>query len=247
MFNSNLSEKSQLKEWFQVLEVEVNSRCNLRCSYCPQRDELFQPLEKLMPVALFQRIIDMAESIQFAGRLSFHHYNEPLLRYDLECLVKYARRQLPLAFLELYTNGTLLDNQRYEKLLFSGVDRFFITNHNYLSIPQRSFQKIKLPGDFYLSGRGGIIDQTDNSWEVPCYAPTEMLIVRHNGDVVLCHEDALSHSKMGNLETDSIEQIWFSERFKNIRRDLKYGKRSKVGGICTLCDNRLHLLPDTAI
>lgn len=240
-------EQVKKAKWFQVLEIEVNTKCNLKCSYCPQSKASFRKPEARMPVDLFDHILDMVSQIDFSGRLSFHHYNEPLLRKDLSQLVEKARDKLPKAFIALYTNGILLNDKRYHSLLTAGVDHFFISNHENKKIIQRDYQEVRSPGDFVLSGRAGIIGSLQESSTAACYAPSEMMIVRQNGDVVLCHEDATSKHVMGNLSQQTLEEVWFGELFLEYRQLLENGERRKAGGICELCDNFLHPLPDTGI
>jgi len=189
----------------------------------------------------------MVSNIGFSGRLSFHHYNEPMLRRDLHKLVKRARIKLPNAFIVLYTNGTLLSDKRYKQLLEAGIDQFFVSNHKKINIAHRAYQEVRVPGDFVLSGRAGIVNALKQSSKTPCFAPSEMMIVRYNGDVVLCHEDANSKQIMGNLAEQSLEEVWFSSEFLKYRALLENGERFRAQGICTLCDNFLHPLPDTSI
>lgn len=231
---------------FQVVEIEVNTRCNLRCPYCPQSYEWFRRPESRMDDALFGSIIGQLAEVQFAGRLSFHLYNEPLLRKDLTRLVAWARESLPLAWLVLYTNGDLLDHARHHALLDAGIDRFLVTRHRGAPLPERAFQEVRFPGEFMLSNRGGLMAGS-GSRPLPCHAPMEMLMIRCDGSVVLCHEDAAKQEVIGDARKQSLEEIWTSERLDAYRRALEAGNRSGAAGICANCNNRLHPLPDTSI
>ncbi len=232
---------------FQVVEIEVNSHCNLRCSYCPRSHDRFRAPEHLMDTDLFRHIIAQLAEFSFAGRLSFHMYNEPLLRRDLKDLVKYARHRLPHAWLVLYTNGDLLDSQRYLELLEAGMDHFLVTQHRGGTMPVRPFQVVRYPGEFMLSNRGGLMKSSMPSLSLRCFAPSEMLMIRHHGAVVLCHEDAGDQAIMGHVDRQTLRDIWFSNTFKFYRRALEAGDRAGASSICSTCDNRLHPLPDTAI
>ena len=74
-----------------------------------------------------------------------------------------------------------------------------------------------------------------------------MLMVRYDGKVVLCHEDATSSTIMGDTNKQSLKSIWLSSSFKQYREKLITGDRLSAGSLCSKCDNRLHPLPDTAI
>ena len=81
--------------WFRFVEVEVNSRCNRKCQYCPNFILPEPDVPKLMSDAVFERLLAELQRIDYAGRLSYHLFSEPLLRRDLERLVKSASAALP--------------------------------------------------------------------------------------------------------------------------------------------------------
>ncbi len=234
------------RRWFQVVEIEINHRCNLRCSYCPQSLDWFRQPEHRMEFTLFRHIIAQLSELDFAGRLSFHMYNEPLLHPKLNYLVSYARAAVSNAWLVLYTNGDLLDDRKYLELLDAGIDSFLVTRHSGLPMLSRPFQTVRFPSEFMMSSRGGLVKKGKET-NLACFAPSEMLMIHHDGSVVICHEDAASRNVMGHTDRQRLRDIWFSEKFMFYRRVLKTGNRRKAGGICATCDNRLHPLPDTAI
>lgn len=232
--------------WFQVVEIEVSSHCNRRCAYCPQSQDWFRKPQHFLDRSVFESIIDQLAELEFSGRLSFHMYNEPLLHPQLEDLVAHARGSLPGAWLVLYTNGDLLDDRRHAALLQAGIDHFLVTRHSGRSFAERPFQQVRQAGDFMLSNRGGLVG-APVSWNLPCYGPSEMLMIHHDGTVVLCHEDAAGQRPMGRVDRQSLREIWQSEEFVRLRALLEAGDRRGAGHQCAVCDNRLHPLPDTAI
>jgi 2-deoxy-scyllo-inosamine dehydrogenase (SAM-dependent) len=240
-FSSNLN-----NGLFQVVEIEIGRNCNRRCSYCPQSFDWYRGPEQFMKRSLFESLIDQLKKCKFAGRLSFHHYNEPLLNPELIDLISYARERLPFAWFVLYSNGDLLNQSKYESLQNAGIDFFMITSHSGRKFPQRLYQHVKYPDTFIISSRGSLVHKAKLNY-LPCYAPSEMLIIRYDGKVVLCHEDAMSSTVMGDTNKQSIKSIWFSNSFKKYRKKLIRGHRDSTCQLCAKCDNRLHPLPDTAI
>jgi len=81
----------------------VTHRCNLDCSYCTQKepDVFSDELPTEQTVKLLRIIRRETDSILFTG-------GEPLLRQDIEELVRAARRDLRFRSVLLVTNGTLL-------------------------------------------------------------------------------------------------------------------------------------------
>src|SRR5262249_59115890 len=76
--------------WFQFVEAEVNSRCNRKCQYCPNSILPEPDVPKLMSDAVFERLLAELQRIDYAGRLSYHLFGEPLLRRALERLAQRA-------------------------------------------------------------------------------------------------------------------------------------------------------------
>ncbi len=58
-------------------------------------------------------------------------------------------------------------------------------------------------------------DEGDHVWPLFCRDPWESFWVRPNGDVCMC---CFSRTVMGNLEKQSLEEIWNGERYQYFRR-----------------------------
>jgi cyclic pyranopterin phosphate synthase len=225
------------KKWFTVVEMEVNSRCNRKCHYCPV--SRFPPPEvpEFMSGEVFHKIIKALAGMNYSGRLSYHLYSEPLLRSDLEKLTKIVRDTVPRCYQVLFTNGILLTEKRYKSLINAGINHFIVTVHDCNEYPQRSSQSILYPSDLILNNRGGTLSDLEKPLSIPCFAPSEMLIITVTGDVILCCNDAQRKNIMGNVMEKSLEEIWFSPRFMEIRELLEKGNRGKATGICKICND----------
>jgi GTP 3',8-cyclase len=229
--------------WFTVVEMEVNSRCNRRCGYCPVSVLPTPKGDRYMSEELFDRIISELERVGFRGNLSYHLFNEPLLRRDLERLVAKVAARLPKVFQLLFTNGDLLSDERYSSLKEAGIDHFIVTRHGFEPMRQRPDQTVQFPSDLVLVNRGGFLATLEEPLTLPCYAPSEMLILTVDGDVLLCCDDAERNHVMGNIARQSLEEIWFSSRFVEIRKMLQEGKRRDASEICRQCNNREYFGP----
>jgi 2-deoxy-scyllo-inosamine dehydrogenase (SAM-dependent) len=196
---------------------------------------------------VFLSAIEQLAEVSFAGRISYHLYNEPLLRKDLSRLVGIVDRLLPDALQILNTNGDFLDEERYAKLRETGLDYFYVTRHSPGDYPSRPFQVLQTWQDLTLTNRGGSLTHlskpTEHVRRTPCFAPAEMLIVTVAGDVLLCYEDADRSHVMGNVLRTHVADIWDSERFREYRRRLATGDRT-VDAMCLECTNVSHFEPD---
>jgi len=229
-----------------VVEIEVCSRCNRRCHYCPVSLNPRPPVPARMSDDVFLSTIDQLAGVSFSGRLSYHLYNEPLLRKDLPRLVAIARSRLPNALQILNTNGDLLDDSRYHALRQAGIDYFYVTRHSAGEYPERPFQIVQSWENLILTNRGGTVTDVPppsaRARRTPCFAPSEMLIVTVTGDVLLCYEDAEREHIMGNLLQTPLTAIWNSEKFREYRRRLAAGDRS-ADAMCLRCSNVSHSRP----
>ena len=111
------------------LRISVTDRCNLRCTYCMPREH-FGPDHAFLPKAdilSFEHIADVVGACKDLGLKKIRITGgEPLLRRDLDVLVKLLRDVHPGADLALTTNGVLLERHA-ERLLEAGLDRVTVS------------------------------------------------------------------------------------------------------------------------
>lgn len=227
--------------WFTSVEIEVNSRCNMKCSYCPNSILPPPDVPEFISRKIYKKILNELVEIRFSGRISYHFYGEPLLNPELEELVEMSKRNVPNAYQVLYTNGSLLSATRYQTLSKAGIKDFRVTKHDNIPIPKRSNQTVLFPNGHIFCNRGGVMYKLKKTLNLPCYAPSEVLIVTITGDVLLCCNDSRRNCVMGNLTKNPLHQIWFSERFCRIRKILEKGQRKEAFPICQNCDSKEYL------
>ena len=103
----------------RVHQIEISSRCNLACGYCPH-PKLGRPKED-MSWETFNRAVKWAQ--QLGGpELSFTGMGEALLHPEFPAMLRYAREELPDVWFLLATNGLCLtargvDQERVRELV----------------------------------------------------------------------------------------------------------------------------------
>lgn len=109
------------------LVLEQQYRCNLRCPMClipyPEK-RMFNVPEAVMPDDIFEKV--MAEAEQWGcPSISMNNTEEPLLNKKVFERIQRARRA---GFVDVFmnTNGVLLDADRAERLIDSGLTRLLI-------------------------------------------------------------------------------------------------------------------------
>lgn len=103
-----------------LLNFEVTMRCNARCGFC---DYWQTPAsEKARELADFSAI-----ARRYSPMLLTFTGGEPLLRRDLEDIVRAVRRSVRYTYVNLITHGALLTMERAQSLWDAGVDQFNIS------------------------------------------------------------------------------------------------------------------------
>lgn len=64
-----------------------------------------------------------------------------------------------------------------------------------------------------------------------------MLIIRPDGKISLCCNDALGKYTLGDVNNQSIDEIWNSEEYQKIRNEMLYNGRKNLL-LCKNCDTR---------
>ncbi len=238
---------------FKFIEIETINRCNGVCSFCPVNKNNDTRKETLMTKELFDKIICELADLNYDGHLCLFSNNEPLLDSRLVDFCSIARRKLPNAYLYLYTNGTLLSLEIFNKLICS-LDELIIDNYSVqhsLIKPVRGLVEsikdnselrkkvtvvIRDPNEI-LTSRGGeapnreIVVSFNND---TCALPFRQMVVRPDGKVSLCCNDPLGRETMGDLNEQTLSDIWFGEKYTRVRELLAKGREHIVK--CANCD-----------
>jgi 8-amino-3,8-dideoxy-alpha-D-manno-octulosonate transaminase len=230
-----------------LVEIETAARCNRRCCYCPVSTHPAR--EGQMSAELFAKIVSDLRTMGFRGTMSFHFYNEPLLDERLETFIQLAHRELPEAYLLLYTNGDALTSARAESLIAARLGHIRVSLHDSAAearlmrlldgLESRLAQRIS-PVRYYdqslaLDNRCGTIALP--SWaRLPdrlagCHNITSM-VIDWQGRVPLCCNDFLVANPLGDVNESSVQEIW--DRSRPLRREIFLGNfQLEACRICT--------------
>ncbi len=119
------------------LQVEVTTRCNLRCDFCLRRFVRIE--ERDMDLKTFKRILDEFD----ADVIALYGFGEPLLHPDLLDMIRMANKRAETV---IVTNGTLDVERVAEVVSVLGVSypgefegafvSFVLTKDNYTILPK---------------------------------------------------------------------------------------------------------------
>ena len=91
---------------FRQVLIETRTDCNNHCKFCPHAFN--KKTLGIMSWECYKKIIDQLSDINYNGRIALMLSNEPLLEDRMEDMIVYARQKSPRFFLDMTTNGTLL-------------------------------------------------------------------------------------------------------------------------------------------
>ncbi|NLH49008.1 MAG: radical SAM protein [Myxococcales bacterium] len=238
-----------------TVSIETRTICNGRCAFCAVSVDNHAREDRAMPWAVFARLIEELTAVHYAGRVAFFVNNEPLLDKGLEEKIAYARERLPLAFFQVSTNGIILTPERANSLFDAGLDDLTVNDYldnrpvrgnieeTFRSLSperRRRFIVYLREREVQLFNRAGSAPNRgalDRPMRAFCQMPFSQINIVHDGTVSLCCQDVLVQVPIGNAYESGIWNVWFSERYREIRRRLMAKDRGCTE-LCRACDYR---------
>lgn len=239
---------------FLRIDIETINRCNGTCSFCPVNAKEKQRPYAKMSEELFKKIIDELHDMHYNKSLALFDNNEPFLDERIVEFQKYVRESLPDAFLDLWTNGSLLTLDKFLEII-PFLDRLVIDNYNdklalnpnvkaisdYVEDKPELKEKVVIylrKQNEVLTSRGGVApNKKDGNYYIDTkrVLPFQQFNVRPDGKISLCCNDALGLYTLGDLNKQSIQEIWYSDEYMRIRREMKVNGRRNLK-LCKNCD-----------
>lgn len=225
------------------MEIELFSFCNRTCSFCPNHyvDRISE--NKILPIHLFEKVIDELVSYNYSNYISLSRYCEPLAFRDiLDPRIEHIRKKLPNVTIVANTNGD------YD---YEGVDIDELTVMDYdFKLDKEKLGNVMRSTKPYLvrNMRLGKINYRGGALKVhkkferdfPCYEPVHFIGIDFNGSVMPCcnlRSDVSLHENyiLGNIENNTLLEIY------NKQHSIDF--RHKVGNldfpeVCVRCTKK---------
>lgn len=211
------------------VDIETTTFCNRKCTFCPKYYD--SSPQKEMSNELFYKILDYLEGISFKGWVQLSHYGEPLMDNRLLGFVKDIKSRLNVR-IQFFTDGDMLTPAMAGEFLRNGVDKIYVSQHD--SQPSRQIKELTNHNwggrvlfsvvnmsSRALSNRCGSVKVDSLN---PLYCSLNKMIIRADGTVPLCCNDYYNEVTFGNINDNTIVEIWKNELYGNVRRNLKHGK-----------------------
>ena len=240
--NVELLDRMPLFSWIDINATEL---CNRTCVFCPRVDPKEYPNQNLqMSITLAKKIADELNEINYKGGVVFSGYSEPLLNPDIQSIIRQFGKKIHT---EVVTNGDPLNEKMVSGLYDSGLDMMIVSLYDgphqieqfkdLFSAVGIGEEKYMLRDRWYdveedygvkLTNRSGTVKAGNQQTVDPmkhCYYTHYSMMVDWNGDVMLCVQDWNKKVKFGNLNSNSLLEVWQSHNIGKYRRMLGKGFR----------------------
>ncbi|MAM68350.1 MAG: radical SAM protein [Rhodospirillaceae bacterium] len=237
------------------IEIETVNRCNSTCSFCPV-NRLVDPRDGArMTEDTFQEIIDELRDWNYTGTLNLFSNNEPFLDKRIFDFIDIARKNLPDAYIQIITNGTLLTPEKavaaLENLTNMVINNYAPTHelHDNLKkvVEHLETNRPDLAAKVTVGYRSTEEVKTNRAGNAPnrnklptifrsrCAYPFVQMVVRPDGKVSMCCNDALGQETLGDVAQDGLRKAWNDPVRKELQ-ELMIAGRHKID-LCATCDN----------
>ena len=224
----------------------------------------FPNLNIHMSIDSYTNIIKDLKDIKYRGGIIYSGFSEPILYKYLFDVIKITKSYLPNNRVELVTNGDHLKIEKLKKLFEVGLtqisvslydgphqiekfeklkleanlsDEQFDLRHRWANVENES----GLNFGINITNRAGAINMPEidvfklkKNIKKKCYYPFYQIMVDYDGSVLLCNHDWHKRLILGNINKESILDIWNNQVYKKTRENLS--KALRVDSPCKDCD-----------
>jgi len=247
--------------FFSLIEFNLSGLCNRTCVFCPRVDPKVYPnVNQHIPVELYEKIMGELAEVDYDGNIAYCAFSEPLLYKRIEHLIEMSKKYCPKVRIETITDGDFVTPEKLRSLFDAGLDTLLISMYDgpeqketFLSMRDEvglTAEQIVLrerwlpPEQHYgitLSNRAGMVEIPEVGVKAlteplkrACYYPFYQVLVDYDGAVLLCPHDWGKKLIIGNLNNQTIFDIWDSRGFSQARKRLSKADRNFAP--CNVCD-----------
>lgn len=223
---------------FNQIQIQTKTGCNLKCPMCPL-SRITQPVLTLSG-KLFTKILKELSNIDYKERISLYLMNEPFRDERLIDMIAETRERLPDVRINISTNGiipTIDDMKRLKEVGLSDCDVSCYTQAIYDKWKDQDVNAINMIGyQYHYNNRGGN-SSAGKGREVGgyCERPFVQMYVNAFGQAILCCSDYKFEVVMGDLNKNTLMEIWNNKKYKRYRKVLKTGNRKGLT-LCQTCN-----------
>lgn len=244
---------------FNIIEFSLTELCNRKCKFCPRYNPKIYPnRDEHMEIDLYKKIFKELNELGYKDTISYSGFGEPMLYKHMDEAIEIARKYCPDSEICMNTNGDFLDVEKTRMYIDEGLSVLKISLYDgseKVAPFKEMIKKAGLNEDQYelrvrflseddnfgliLSNRGGTVDDNlcpalDEPLKNRCYYPFYMIYIDYDGKVLICSHDWFKKLVVGDLNKQTIMEIWNSYKMNEIRSRLE--KKDRNFEPCNVCN-----------
>ena len=247
--------------FFSLIEFNLSGLCNRTCIFCPRVDpKVYSNVNEHIPVDLYEKVMKDLQEAGFDGTILYSAFGEPLLYKPIELLIEMSKQYCPNVRIEIVSDGDFVTPEKLRKLFGSGLTVLSISMYDGPHQVE-AFEAMKKevglkdeqlvlrvrwlpPEEHYgitLSNRAGMVEIQEvgvgplkEPLRQRCYYPFYQILVDYDGSVLLCPHDWGKKLVVGNLNHQSIQEVWDCRVMRRARTSLAAADRNFPP--CDVCD-----------
>jgi radical SAM protein with 4Fe4S-binding SPASM domain len=230
-----------------LIDLMVTELCNRTCEFCPRHDPAIYPnLNLHMDFDLFKKIIVDLSELNYQNRLLYCGFGESLLYKHIFDSISFIRDNMPWQQnIHLVSNGDRLDKNTIKELFLAGLNKLYISLYDgeeQIDYFNNLFYELGIEEDKYLlqkyykskeenygfvhlSNRAGKL--FSGSYSGGCNTPFYALSINYDGKTLLCSHDWNKSVITGDLNSQSIYDIWVNSSTLNSYRKMLMSSREQ--------------------
>ena len=233
---------------FGNVMLSTINRCNGHCSFCAACIDVDTRIHKRMDEELLDNVLMQLAELQYNGRITLNGLNEPFMDNRMGQIIKKISEMVPNARIHIITNGTLLTKKVLDDI-FPLCSKIHINCYGdgktvpdrikKLCEPYTGTTKLKIEPRYQVDvlsqfGENECGRTQKNVMTCACIMPYNTISVTPSGIVNLCISDISDKYIVGDLNRESLLEIWYSKKME-LYRSLMKGGRQNIA-LCKECD-----------
>lgn len=234
--------KMPLFSWIDINPTEL---CNRTCEFCPRHDPATYPNQNLhMSLTLANKLAQELKDLEYQGGLIICGHGEPLLHPKIVQLVAAFGDSIHT---EIVTNGDRLTLGLLKDLFAAGLSYLLVSLYDgphQVDEMKALFDEAGISDDRFclrdrwhtveedfglkLTNRAGTVNtghQPELDNERPSYYTHYSMQIEWNGDVLVCVQDWNKRIRFGNVNHQTLLEVWQNKIINKYRRHLGKGLR----------------------
>ena len=238
-----------------LIDFMAPELCTRVCEFCPRSLD-YPNMNYHMSLPLVRKISEELGELKYKNRLLFCGFGESLLYKHLLESINILKTSMPWQTnIHMVTNGDRLTVKLVKDLIEAGLNRFYVSLYDGehqvqhfeemfstagLNDDQYFLQHYYLPaeqnfGFVHVSNRAGYLSDFRGVTNAPCNVPYYAMSINYDGKILLCSHDWNKTQVMGDLNDDSIYDVWIHSKNLNKYREF-CSKDTRTVEPCKQCN-----------